>query len=77
MFTTQHVEDTLEEARSALAVLAEAMTDQKEPRDDVYARAQAEHDVLVCLLDEAPESGHSRIHDLLDRYEKMMRAMVS
>jgi hypothetical protein len=46
-------------------------------RQEVYERVQAERDALIDLLDEAPASEHGRIHDLLLRYELMIRTLVS
>ncbi|MDP1731127.1 MAG: hypothetical protein Q8L54_08130 [Devosia sp.] len=31
----------------------------------------------MSLLDEAPESEHERIHELLDRYDTLMGALVN
>jgi hypothetical protein len=56
VFTVEHVDETLNVAREALALLAELAVKGQRARGEAFVRAQAEHDALVCLLDEAPQS---------------------
>ncbi len=76
MFTVEQVNETLEVARSSLVLLAELVVKGERTRGEAYARAEAEHEARVALLDEAPESEHGKIHDLLLRYDLMMRSLV-
>lgn len=77
MFTPEQVEKALNVAREALVLLAELVVTGQRMRSEVYERAEAEHDALVSLLIEAPESEHAKIHDLLLRYEMMMASLVN
>ena len=77
MFTVEEIDETLEVARSALVLLAELVVKGQRTRGEAYARAQTEREALVALLDEAPMSEHGRIHDLLLRYDLMMRSLAN
>jgi hypothetical protein len=77
MFTTAQVEEALSVARDSLVLLAALVVNGERTRNDTYRHAQAKHDALVSLLEEAPQSEHAKIHDLLLRYEMMMASLVS
>ena len=77
MMTVETVERCLDEGREALVMLAGLAVEGTRTRGEVYERAQAEHDALVSLLDEAPESEHGKIHDLLLRYDMFMKSLVN
>jgi hypothetical protein len=75
--TDEEVERCLAVGREALVLLAELVVNGGRSRGDIYARARAEADAVISLLDEAPESEHEKIHDLLDRYDTLMAALVN
>ena len=77
MFSVEEVEKALEVARSSLVLLAELVVKGQRTRGEAYERALAEHEALVSLLEEAPASEHGRIHDLLLRYDLMMRSLAN
>jgi hypothetical protein len=77
MYTTAQVEEALSDARNSLVLLAAMVVKGERTRNDAYRHAQSEHDALVSLLGEAPQSEHAKIHDLLLRYEMMMVSLVS
>lgn len=77
MFTPAEIEVTWNVAREALVLLAELVATGLRTRGEVYERAQAEHDALISLLDEAPESEHAKIHDLLLRYGSMIASLAN
>lgn len=56
---------------------AELIVNGQRTRGEIYARARVEADALICVLDEAPESEHEKIHELLDRYDVLMAALVN
>ena len=75
--TAEEVERCLAVGREALVLLAELVVNGERNRGEVYARARAEADALISLLDETPESEHEKIHALLDRYDTLMAALVN
>ena len=75
MMTIAAVERCLDEGREALVLLAELVAKGNRSRTEIFLRTRAEHDALVCLLEEAPESEHDRIRDLIRYYETMMRSL--
>ena len=77
MFSVEEVDKALEVARSSLVLLAELVVKGQRTRGEAYERALAEHEALVSLLEEAPASEHGRIHDLLLRYDLMMRSLAN
>jgi hypothetical protein len=62
MMTPAEVRECLDTGREALVLLAELAVKGERTRGEIYERAQAEHDALVSLLIEAPESEHATIH---------------
>lgn len=70
------IEGCLDVGRDALVLLAELVVNGDRTRAEAYARARAEADALISLLDEAPESEHEKIHALLDRYDTLMAGLV-
>jgi hypothetical protein len=74
--TPAEVESCLNTGREALLLLAALAVTGDRTRGEVYERARAERDALVKLLDEAPQSEHGRIHDLLLRYEMMIAGLL-
>jgi hypothetical protein len=75
--TPAEVERCLDTGREALVLLAALVINGERSRQEACERARAEHDALLDLLDEAPASEHAKIHDLLLRYEMMIRSLVS
>jgi hypothetical protein len=73
----EEVQRCVDSGREALVRLAESVVKDQRSRAEAYEEALAERDALVSLLDEAPQSEHAKIHDLLLRYEMMMRSLVS
>jgi hypothetical protein len=71
------VQRCVDTGREALVRLAELVVKGQRSRAEAYEEALAERDALVSLLDEAPHSEHAKIHDLLLRYEMMMKSLVS
>jgi hypothetical protein len=75
--TPAKVERCLNVGRKALVLLAELVIKGERTRGEAQARAQAERDAIAALLDEAPQSEHARIHDLLLRYDMMLRSLTN
>ena len=75
--TVDEVERCLAIGREALMQFAELIVNEQRNRGELYQRARAEADALIHLLDEAPESEHEKIHELLDRYDTLMAALVN
>jgi len=75
--TADDIERCLVVGREALVQVAELIVNGERSRGEIYARARVEADGLVGLLDEAPESEHEQIHELLDRYDVLMSALVN
>jgi hypothetical protein len=71
------VQRHVDTGREALVRLAEQIVSGQTSRAEAYEEVRAERDALVGLLDEAPQSEHAKIHDLLLRYEMMMKSLVS
>ena len=63
--------------REALVQSAELVVNGERTRGEIYARARVEADALISLLDEAPESEQAKIHELLDRYDTLVAALVN
>jgi 1-deoxy-D-xylulose 5-phosphate reductoisomerase len=60
MMTPAEVERCLDAGREALVLLAELVVKGQRTRGEICERVQAEHDALVSLLDEAPETSTPR-----------------
>ncbi len=75
--TAEEVGRCLAVGREALVQFAELIVNGERRRSEIYARARAEADALISLLDEAPESEHQKVHELLDRYDRLMVALVN
>ena len=75
--TPDEIESCLAVGREALVQFAELVINGERTRGEIYARARVEADALISLLDEAPESEHTKIHELLDRYDTLMAALVN
>ena len=75
--TVGEIERCLAVGREALVQFAELIVNGERSRGEIYARARVEADALISLLDEAPESEHEKIHELLDRYDTLMAALVN
>lgn len=74
MLSAEAVEQCLEEGRDALVLLAELLAGGKRSSGEVFVRARAELDALVCLLDETPEARRDEVEYLIERYEALVRS---
>ncbi len=75
--TSDEIDRCLAVGREALVQFAELVVNGQRTRGEIFARARAEADALISLLDEAAESEHEKIHALLDRYDTLMAALVN
>ena len=74
MLTERAVEACLIEGWDALVVLSELLVTGGRSSSEVFLRARAELDALVCLLDELPETRRSDVEYLIERYEALVRS---
>ena len=75
--TSEQIELALGIARAALLNHAELVAEGELSRGEIYAQVRIELDALTCLLDDAPETEHEKIHALLDRYDTLLAALVN
>ena len=74
MLTVEAVDACLAEGRAALVLLADLLASRQRTTGEVFLRARAELDALVCLLDEAPVAKQRDVEYLIERYEALLRS---
>lgn len=73
----EQVESCLDIGREALVQFAEMTAAGRGTRGDIFLKARAERDALVCLLDELPLEEHEPLNLLIDRYDAFMASLVN